>query len=140
MILTSNVSVEVVLNNGARVKVVDFVYKDLSGPKSGALHEAAVVQFWALDERVATFIPGLPNTVAIPTIKYKWLTNGKTLILRKFLLMIYWAYTIQKSQGNTLDIAIIYLGKSEKCSGMTLVALSRVNKLSHLLLRPVSLK
>ena len=78
--------------------------------------------------------------LAMPIIQAECLEHGETLIHTHSPLMIYWAYTIQKSQGNTLDIAIIYLGKSEKCSGMTLVALSRVNKLSHLLLRPVSLK
>jgi len=34
--------------------------------------------------------------------------------------------------------AVIDLGTTEKCSGMTLVALSRVRKLRNLLLRPFS--
>ena len=33
---------------------------------------------------------------------------------------------------------VIDLGTTERCSGMTLVALSRVRKLRHLLLRPFS--
>ena len=53
-------------------------------------------------------------------------------------LIISWAYTIHKSQRKTLDLEIIDLGKSEKCSDMTLVALSCVRKLSHFLLRPIS--
>ena len=44
---------------------------------------------------------------------------------------------IHKSQGKTLDLAIIYLGKSEKCSDMAFVALLRVLKLIHLLLFPI---
>ena len=88
LVLTSNVWVEVALHNCARGKVVDFVYKDLSGTNSGTLPEGVVVQFQALDERVANFIPGLPNTVAMPTIKSEWLDNGKALIHRQFTLMI----------------------------------------------------
>ena len=61
---------EVGLNNGARGYMVDLVYNNLSGPQSGTLPEAVVVQFWALDERVAYFLNRLPNTVAIPTIQY----------------------------------------------------------------------
>ena len=44
---------------------------------------------------------------------------------------------IHKSQGKTLDLAIIYLGKSEKCSDMAFVALLRVLKLIHLLIFPI---
>ena len=86
------------------------------------------------------FLPGIPNTVAIPTIQDERLDNGNNLIRRQFPLMISWAYTIHKYQGKTLDIAIIYLGETEKCSGMTSVALSRVRKLSHSLLRPISIE
>ena len=39
------------------------------------------------------------------------------------------AYTIHKSQGKTLDKVVIDLGTTKKCSGMTLVGLSRVRKL-----------
>ena len=52
--------------------------------------------------------------------------------------MLSWAYTIHKSQDKTLDKVIIDLGTTEKCSGMTLVGLSRVRKLRHLSLRPFS--
>ena len=57
---------------------------------------------------------------------------------KKFSLMLFWAYARRKSQGKTLDKVVNDLGTTEKCSGMTLVALSRVRKLRHLLLRPLS--
>ena len=85
------------------------------------------------------FLPGVTNTVAKPTIQYEWIDNGKTLICRQLTLMISWAYTIQKSQGKTLNIAIIYLGKSESFPGMTLVTLYCARNLSCLLLCPISL-
>ena len=104
----------VVFHNGSRGGVLDFLYKGLSGPQSGAFTEAVVVQFFSLDERVSPFLPGLTNTVDIPIIKDKWLGNGKSLICRQLQLIISWAYTIHKSQGNNLDLAIIFLGESEK--------------------------
>ena len=45
IMLTSNFWSEVGLHNGARGKAVDFVYKDSSGPRSGALRESVLVQF-----------------------------------------------------------------------------------------------
>ena len=58
------------------------------------------------------FLSGFTNTVAIPTIQTEWIDNGKTLIPRQFPFLISCAYTIHKSQGKTLDLAIIYLGES----------------------------
>ena len=78
--------------------------------------------------------------MAIPTIQAEWLENGKALIHRQLSLTISWEYKIHKSQGKTLDLAITDLGKSEKCSGMTMVALSRVRKLIHLLIFPLLLE
>ena len=86
------------------------------------------------------FLPGIPNTVAIPTIQDERLDNGNNLIRRQFPLMISWAYTIHKYQGKTLDLAIIYLGEIDKCFGMTSVVISCVRKLSHSLLRPISIE
>ena len=85
------------------------------------------------------FLPGVPNTVAIPTVQYEWLGNRKNLILRNSPFILFWAYIIHKYQGKTLDIAIIDLGTSEKCSGMKLVALSCVSKLSNLKIHTIPL-
>ena len=43
--LTSNLWTEVGLHNGAKVKVIGFVYTDASGPRNGGAPEAVVVQF-----------------------------------------------------------------------------------------------
>ena len=64
MVTKSNVRAEVGLHNGARFKVVAFVYKDFSGPRNGVLPKAVVVQFRALYEHVVTFITGFPNNVS----------------------------------------------------------------------------
>ena len=121
------------LRNGARVKVVDFMYKDLSGPQSGDLPEAS-------DDRVAPFIPGIPNTTAMTTIQSEWVDNGKALICTHFLLMLRRAYTIHKPHGKNIDLVMIHIGQSEKLYGITLVYLSRVSKLSHYLTLPILLE
>jgi len=76
--------------------------------------------------------------VAIPFAEHEWRHNSDVYNRKQFPLMLSWAYTIHKSQGKTLDEVVIDLGTTEKCSGMTLVGLSRVRKLRHLLLRPFS--
>jgi len=38
------------------------------------------------------------------------------------------------------ECAVIDLGKAEKCSGMTLVAFSRVRELRHMMFKPISFK
>lgn len=48
--------------------------------------------------------------------------------------------TIHKSQGLTLKKAWVDLGPSEKCSGMTYVALSRVKKIEDLIVEPMTME
>ena len=74
------------------------------------------------------------NSVAIPAIKTEWKPKGRNLIHKQFPIMLSWAYIIHKLKGKTLDMAVIDLSKSEKCSGITLAALSSVHKLGNLLL------
>ena len=105
--------------------------------------EAVVVQFNQLSEELDPFLADVPRSVAIPLKTAEWYNPSKvekTFIRKQFPLVLSWAFTIHKSQGKTLDQVVIDLGKSEKCSGMTLVALSRVRRLNDLLLKPFSLE
>jgi len=143
VMLTSNLWTTVGLHNGDRGRVVDFEYTISEEPfhPSKQLLEAMVVEFGHLHESVPLFLFHKPKTVAIPPINAEWTnTNGDTMIRKQFPLMLSLAFTVHKSQGKTLDRAVIDLGKAEKCIGMTLVALSRVQKLEHMLLKPFSLK
>ena len=130
---------EVGLHNGARGKVIDFVYTDAEGPRNGGVPEAVVVQFRSLaaDDH-QPFLDEYPRSVAIPMKKFEWKHNGNTLIREQFPLMLSWAITIHKSQGGTLDLAVIDLGTSEECCCMSLVAISRVKELNNILLQPFS--
>ena len=49
-----------------------------------------------------------------------------------------WAITMQKSQGQTLDKAVIDLGPKEACTGLTFVCLSRAKRLVDLMVEPMS--
>ena len=60
VMLTSNFWTEVGLHNGAKVKVVDFVYMDYGGPRNGGVSEAVVVQFrnLAKSTHIENFLEG----------------------------------------------------------------------------------
>ena len=70
--------------------------------------------------------------------KVEWKHNGKTLIQTHFTLILSCDITIHKSQGHALELAVIDLVTSEKCCGMSQVALSHMKNLSNILLKPFS--
>ena len=49
-------------------------------------------------------------------------------------LRLAWAMTIHRAQGKALELAVVNLGKSEKCSGLALATLSRVRDIDHMLI------
>ena len=109
-------------------------------PRSQTLLEAAVVQFSHLEAEIPTLIEDYPGIVAIPTITSEWKkpSGNGVFIHTQFPLNLSWAFTIQKIQGKTLERLMIDLGVDEKCSVLTLVALSRVRMFKHFLLRPLT--
>ena len=52
-------------------------------------------------------------------------------------LALCWAITMHKSQGQTMDKAVVDLGKSESTAGLTFVCLSRAKRLVDLLIEPM---
>ncbi|CAN0304695.1 unnamed protein product [Scytosiphon promiscuus] len=44
---------------------------------------------------------------------------------------------MHKSQGQTLSIAVMYLGKREACTGLTFVSLSRAKRIVDLIVEPM---
>ena len=71
----------------------------------------------------------------MPTKKVEWKHNIKTLIQAQVPLVLSWTITIHKYQLLTLELVEIYLGTSEKCCGMSLVALSCVKNLNNTLFK-----
>ena len=48
---------------------------------------------------------------------------------------IAWAITVHKSQGLTIDQAVIDIGEKDFCTGLSFVALSRIRKLQDCLIK-----
>ena len=57
--------------------------------------------------------------------------------LARVPLALCWTITMYKSQGKTVDKAVIDLGKSEATAGLTFVCLSRAKRLVELLVEPM---
>lgn len=54
---------------------------------------------------------------------------------KQFPLTLAWAITIHKSQGLTLECAVIDLGSRDFASGLSFVAISRIKSLTGLAFR-----
>ena len=81
--------------------------------------------------------PTLPDgTVPITPLRRTWFSTTKQCSRLQIPLKLAWAVTIHKSQGLTLDKAVIDVGKKEFSTGLTFVACSRVCQLTDLLFVP----
>ena len=81
--------------------------------------------------------PTLPDgTVPISPLRRTWFSTTKPCSRLQIPLKLAWAVTIHKSQGLTLDKAVIDIGKKEFSTGLTFVACSRVRQLTNLLFVP----
>ena len=77
----------------------------------------------------------LYETLPIVPITFEWESKSH----QQLPLQLRYAVTIHKSQGQTLNKAIIDLGKSEISAGSTFVAVSRLHKLEDGLFQPMTL-
>ena len=121
VMLTTNLWVDAGLVNGCVGTVKDIVYSADKRPP--ALPEFVVCQF-----------PGYrgpaygaeANTVPITPVQRTWLHENRTHARINLPLTLAWAITIHKSQGLTLEKAVVDIGQSERSAGLSFVALSRV--------------
>lgn len=108
VMLLVNVDIDAGLVNGSRGVIIDF--------RSDGL---PIVQF----------LHGPPHIVGV----HEWQSNDNPTIIRKQIpLRVAYAITIHKSQGATLDCALIDIGNSTFECGQAYVALSRVRDLDCL--------
>lgn len=91
-----------------------------------------VVEFVNMDMEAAPVVQTFDGRKIVAT-REEWdlVENGKTVSIKQFPLKLAWAITIHKSQGMTLDAAIIDLGRAF-APGMGYVALSRVRALQNI--------
>lgn len=127
--LTANLWPEVGLCNGATGKIHDLIYQEQRAPPN--LPIAVLVQF---DNYSGP--PFFQNCVPIVPITYEWNSGKHQLSRQQLPLQPCYALTIHKSQGQTLQKAIIDLGKAEMAA--TFVAISRLKRLEDGLFQPMT--
>ena len=130
VMLTANLWQEVGLCNGAPGIVQNFIYQEHHAPPD--LPIAVLVHF--PNYYGPQFLQSAPNCVPITPIIFEWESKSR----QQLPLQLRYAITIHKSQGQTLQKAVIHLGKSEVSSGLTFVAVSRLRKLEDGLFEPMS--
>jgi uracil-DNA glycosylase len=108
VMLLTNLDVERGLVNGSRGVVVGFAHDN-----------TPIVQF----------LRGDPITIQ----RHEWVSNESAVVVRQQIpLRVAYALTIHKSQGATLDCALIDIGKNTFECGQAYVALSRVRNIESL--------
>ena len=134
VMLTSNLWQQVGLCNGATGIVNNVLYAEGHQPPN--LPIAILINFF--NYTGPPFIPEKPKCVPIPPIVFEWHNGAKTISRQQLPLRLSYAMTIHKSQGQTMDKAVIDIGNKEMAAGCTFVALSRLKTLSGLLIQPMT--
>ncbi len=134
VMLTANLWQEVGLCNGAPGTVQQFLFHEGQAPPN--LPIAVLVEF---DNYTGPpFLADHPKCVPIPPMLAEWNSTGKHLSHQQLPLQLRYAMTIHKSQGQTLDKAVIDIGNAELAAGCTFVATSRLRRLQDGLFEPMS--
>jgi ATP-dependent DNA helicase PIF1 len=133
VMLTSNLWTEAGLVNGAIGTVQDILFGEDQGPPS-----LPVVVFVSFDNYEGPAITSLEGTKVVPIAPIRRTWEGKSGICSRLQIPIRlaWAITVHKSQGLTLQKAVIDLGSKEFTAGLSFVAVSRVRSIGDLLFKP----
>ncbi|CAM9672840.1 unnamed protein product, partial [Ascophyllum nodosum] len=142
VMLTRNLWSEVGLVNGIRGDVVDIVWAH--GEKAPVLlPEFLVLRLEGYTGPLWSSDPRYEGCVPIAPFETSWSTTGDDRgheTRHQVPLALCWAITMHKSQGQTMDKAVVDLGKSESTAGLTFVCLSRAKRLVDLLIEPMPLE
>ena len=76
--------------------------------------------------------------VPISPVRHTWEVKKGTCSRLQIPVCLAWSITVHKSQGLTLEKAVIDLGKKEFAAGLSFVAISRVRTLGNILFSPFS--
>ena len=132
--LTRNLWTEAGLCNGTMGTVKDVIFSE--NYTSPMLPIAIIIQFD--NDYMPSFCKDTPNCVPIYPVTSSSNSLGNSLERVQFPLRLAWSMTIHKSQDVTLKTCWIDLRTSERVAGLTYVALSRVCKISDLVIEPVT--
>ena len=138
VMLARNLWSEVGLVHGIREDVVDILWTP--GEKALPPPEFAVVRFNEYTGPAWSGDPRYPECVPIAVVEASWSATGddnKQESRNQLPLALCWAITMHKSQGQTVDKAVIDLGKSKAPAGLTFVCLSCAKRLLDLLVEPM---
>jgi ATP-dependent exoDNAse (exonuclease V) alpha subunit len=124
--------------NGTLGTVVDIIW-----PPDAQRHElplAVLVEckkytgptLWRSGSRTDEHPDGIP-IVPIPVVNSSFDLSGHSCSRTQLPLRLAWAVTVHKSQGLTLEVVKIGLGKREFCAGLTFVALSRATAITGIM-------
>lgn len=125
VMLRKNLQVEAGLVNGALGNVKDIIFEE--GRRPPSLPLAVIVEF---DKYTGPPIAG--RSVPILPVSASWKNGPVECSRRQLPLSLAYALTVHKSQGLTIDRAVVDIGISESSPGLTYVALSRVRTLQSL--------
>ena len=130
--LTANLWTKAGLTNGAKGIVRGIIYGPDSKPP--ALPICLIVTF----EKYygPSFIDSLPKSVPICPIRREWFSQQKSYSRTMLPLILGYALSIHKLQGETLEKVILNIGEKEFQTGLTFVGASRVKTFEGLAFKP----
>ena len=121
--------------NGTVGIVQEIVFKENQSPPS--LPTVVLVEFDNYSGPAIMTLEG-KRVVPISPIRHSWEEQKGICSRLQVPICLAWAITVHKSQGLTLQKAIMDLGKREYAAGLSFVAISRVCALRNILFRPFS--
>ena len=136
VMLTANLWTEAGLVNGSLGTVQDLLFEEDQGPPS-----LPIVVLISFDDYKGPTIDSLEGVKVVPIGPVQRTWEGKTGRLCSHLqipIRLAWAITVHKSQGLTLEKAVIDIGKKEFAAGLSFVAMSRVRTLENIIFKPFS--
>ncbi len=133
IMLTSNLWQEVGLCNGAAGTVREILYQTEHKPPDMPIAVLVDMDSYAGPSMLA----GSPSCIPIPPRTFEWESSGHRYSRQQIPLLLRNAITIHKSQGQTLDKAVINIGHAELAAGSTFVAISRLRRLEDALIEPM---
>jgi len=130
--LIQNIWVKLGLVNGTTGTIKDIVWKEGADIKKDP-PQALLIAVGQYDGPALFTRQDSKKVIPIFSVLRKWEGTRGTCSRRQFPITLAFALTIHKSQGLTLDRAVLDIKDKDKTAGMTYVAISRVKKLSGLL-------